>query len=442
MFNLKLAFRTLFKTPFVTVVAALSLALGIGANTAIYSMFDQLLRRPLPVYKPNELVNLGAPPPKPGGTSCNQSGDCDVVFSYPMFRDLEKQQTTFSSIAGMVIRPTNVAVPGRTPLNGEMVLASGAYFSTLGLQPALGRFFTARDDDPIGANYVTVLSYGFWQDQMGADPQVVGKAITVNGKQMVVIGVAPRDFESTTLGSRPLLFAPLSMTAALGMASEKRMLRRTNYWVYVFARLKPGMTMAQAATSINAPYHQIINEVEAPLQEKMSPATMEKFRKKSIDVSDGRTGQSDIKRDAQPALLLLFALTFLVLVITCANIANLLLARAANRELEMAVRLSLGGTRRQLLQQLLTESVQLAVLGGVASLLVAQWTLGAVTRMLPSDAMAALHFQLSWTAVYFAAGLSLVTGVAFGLFPALHSTRGDLVTSIRNATGKMSSGRK
>jgi predicted permease len=440
MFNLKLAFRTLFKTPFVTTIAALSLALGIGANTAIYSMFDQLLRRPLPVYKPNELVNLGAPPPKPGGTSCNQSGDCDVVFSYPMFRDLEKQQTALSSIAGMVYWAANVAVPGRTPVNGQMVLASGGYFSTLGLQPALGRLFTPKDDETIGANFVTVLSYGFWQDQMGADPQAVGKTITVNGKQMTVIGVAPRDFDGTTTGSKPMLYVPLSMRAAMGNGSEKGMLRRTSYWIYVFGRLKPGGTIEQAKNGLNATYHPIITEVEAPLQENMSAQTMEKFKKKSLTVEDGRTGQSDIKRDAQPALILLFGLTGIVLIIACANIANLLLARAANRELEMAVRLSLGGTRRQLLQQLLTESILLAVLGGIVSLVVAQWTLGAVQQMLPSEAH--LEFNLSWVAVVFAAGLSVVTGVAFGVFPAVHSTRSDLVTSIRNATGKMSSGRK
>jgi predicted permease len=442
MFNLRLAFRTLFKTPFVTTIAALSLALGIGANTAIYSMFDQLLRRPLPVYKPEALVNLGAPPPKPGGTSCNQSGDCDVVFSYPMFRDLEKQQTALSSLAGMVFWAANVAVPGRTPVNGQMVLASGSYFSTLGLQPALGRFFTPKDDETIGANFLTVLSYGFWQDQMGGDPQAVGKTITVNGKQMTVIGVTPQEFVGTTIGSRPMVYVPLTMRAAMGAGSEKGMLRRTNYWVYVFGRLKPGTTIEQARTALNATYHPIINEVEASLQENMSAQTMEKFRKKSLTLEDGRTGQSDMKRDATPALILLFALTTIVLIIACANIANLLLARAANRELEMAVRLSLGGTRRQLLQQLLTESVLLAVIGGAVSLVVAQWTLGAVTQMLPSEAANTLNFALSWTAVFFAGGLSIVTGVAFGAFPALHSTRADLVTSMRNSSGKLSTGRK
>jgi putative ABC transport system permease protein len=440
MRNVKLALRTLFKTPFITTVAILSLALGIGANAAIFSIFNEILLQPLPVAHPEQLVNLGAPGPKPGGSSCSQAGDCDAVFSYPMFRDLEKANTAFSSVAAHRVFGVNLAMSGQTPINGRGMMVSGSYFPTLGLRPAIGRLFTRDDDRTIGGHFVAVLSYGYWENHLGANPNVVGQKMTINGQQMTILGVAPRGFDGTTLGERPYVFVPITMRGQMS-PGFRGFDARQQYWVYAFARLKPGATIEQARAAVNAAYRPIINDVEAPLQKDMSQQTMTKFRAKVVTLEDGRRGQSSMHKEAKTPLLLLFAITGIVLLIACANIANLLLARAANRSMEMAVRLSLGATRRQLVGQLLTESILLALLGGIVSLVVAYWTLNGIVRMLPPEATTTMNFSLSAMAVLFTAGLSLFTGLVFGLIPAIQSTRPDLVTDLRNNSGKLSGGR-
>jgi predicted permease len=439
MRNVKLAFRTLFKTPFVTTVAALSLALGIGANTAIFSIFDEMLRRPLPVFQPERLVNLSAPGVMYGSNSCGQPGSCQEVWSYPMFKDLEKNPGQFSGVAGHVFFGVNVSFEGQT-LNSEGALVSGGYFPVLGVQPFMGRLIAPSDDETIGANFVTVLSHNFWETRTGSDPAVVGKSMLINGQRMTIIGVAAKGFDGTTLGARPSVFVPISMRGLM-LGGWRGFENRRSYWVYMFARLKDGVTMEQAKTAINAVYKPILLNVEAPLQEGMSDQTLARFKSKEVVLADGRRGQSSTHREATTPIMLLFAVTGIVLLIACANIANLLLARAANRSMEMAVRLSLGASRKQLLTQLLTESVMLAALGGAVSVLVAHWTLNGIASMLPDEASSTMNLQLSWMAVAFAAGISLLTGLLFGLFPALHSTRPDLVTALRNNSGKLSGGR-
>ncbi|HET9425826.1 MAG TPA: ABC transporter permease [Gemmatimonadaceae bacterium] len=434
--NIKLALRTLFKSPFVTVVAALSLALGIGANAAIFSLFNEMLMRPLPVPEPTRLVNLEAPGPKPGSQTCSSAGSCEVVFSYPMYRDLERAQTVFTGLAAHRQFGANLAFRGQT-MNTTGMQVSGSYFPTLGLRPALGRLFTPEDDRTIGAHFVTVLSYDFWERTMGLDPTVIGQNITINGHPMTIIGVAPQGFAGTTLGEKPRIYVPLTMRGVMSPGFRNFENRRA-YWVYVFARLKPGVTIDRARTAINTAYRPIIQGTEAALQQGMSPETLERFRKKSVLVVDGRRGQSTVQTEARVPLILMFSVTGIVLLIACANIANLLLSRAASRAMEMAVRLSLGATRRQLIGQLLTEACLLALIGGAASLVVARWTLGAIAGMLPPEAADTLTFTIEPAVVVFTSALALLTGIAFGLFPALHSTRPELITALRSGAGNLS----
>ena len=434
MSNLKQAFRKLLKSPFVSGIAILSLALGIGANSAIFSLFDEMLLRPLPVVHPEQLVNLGAPGPNPGSQSCGQAGDCDAVFTYPMMLDLQKANSGFSGIAGHVLFGANIAYQGVT-VNGDGMEVSGSYFPVLGLHAALGRLFGPQDDTPVGQNFVAVLGYGFWSSQLGGDSKVIGQTIVVNGKSMTVIGVAPRGFEGTTLGTSPKVFVPISMRHEMTPTWDAFTNRR-NYFIYLFARLKPGISIAQAKAQINAVYSPILTTVEAPLQKGMSDSTLKRFKAKLITLEDGRRGQSSLHKNSETPLLLLLCITAIVLLIACANIANLLLARGAGRAMEMAVRLSLGATRGQIVAQLLTESVLLGILGGIAGLFVARWTLAVMTGLMPADMVADLHFTLNGTAIAFAGVLSIATGFVFGLFPALHSTRAELASVMREGGGK------
>jgi predicted permease len=437
--NLRLAIRTLLKTPFVTAIAVLSLALGIGANTAIFSLFDHMLLRPLPVPDPGALVNLGAPRPKPGSNSCNQAGDCEYVFSYPMFRDLERAQTVFTGIAAHVITGVNLAARGQT-LSADGMLVSGSYFPVLQLQPAIGRLFTPDDDRTPGAHPLAVLSHAYWTAHFAESPSVLGESLVVNGTAVTVIGVAPRGFEGTTLGTRPDVFLPISMREVL-VPGWIGLDNRRSYWAYLFARLKPGVTLEQARAAMEIPYRAIITEVEAPLQTGLSDQTMERFRSKPLTVEPGARGQSEVRVEARAPLLLLLGVTALVLVTACANIANLLLARAAGRSVEMAVRLSIGASRWQVLRQLLVESCTLAALGGLAGLLVSRWTLAGVAALLPPQAAATIPSQIDPTALAYALILSLATGVVFGLYPALHSTRPDLVGVLKGHAGQPSGAR-
>src|SRR5258705_577162 len=438
MRNITLAARMLLKTPFVTAIAVLSLALGIGANAAIFSMFDQLLWHPLPVQEASRLVNLSAPGPMPGSNSCNQSGGCDEVFSYAMFRDLEKAQSPLAGVAAHRITGVSLSVRNE-PMTGEGAMVSGSYFPVLGLHAAAGRLLTVDDDRVIGANFVAVLSHRFWDDKFGKAPNVVGQSIGVNGKSYTIVGVAPEAFEGTTAGSRPVVYVPISMRGEVQRFTKWE--DRRNYWIYVFGRLKPGVSIASAETGMNAVYHPIITDVEAPLQKEMSDKTMQSFKNKKLLLAPGARGQSSIHREARTPIVLLFSVTAVVLLIACANIANLLLARGAGRATEMGVRLALGATRRHLLVQLLTESVMLALVGGVASLLVAQWTLSVISALLPPDASETMQFTISWSVIAFSAVLSILTGIVFGLFPALHSTRGDLISVIRAGAGQIAGGR-
>jgi predicted permease len=252
-----------------------------------------------------------------------------------------------------------------------------------------------------------------------------------------VVGIAPKGFNGTTLGEKPRVYVPLSMRGRVS-PGFRGFENRRSYWVYVFGRLKPGVSIDRARTAMNTAYRPIIEGTEVALQTGMSPETMARFRKKELVLEDGRRGQSSVQTEAKVPLIMMFLVTGIVLLIACANIANLLLARAANRATEMAVRLSLGATRRQLIVQLLAESIILAGIGGVASLIIARWTLGAIAGMLPPEAADTLTFTIEPAVFVFTGAAAIITGFAFGLFPALHSTRPELISTLRSGAGHLS----
>jgi predicted permease len=341
----------------------------------------------------------------------------------------------FTGIAAHRLVDVNLSFDRQT-VSGSGLLVSGSYFPVLGVRPALGRLLGPADDRAAGESPVVVLAYEYWQARLGGSPAVLDKTMIVNGQTMTVVGVAAEDFNGTTLGSRPKVFVPITMRARLEPAFKLFEDRKT-YWAYLFARLKPGVSAEQARVAINVPFHAIINDVEAPLQ-KMSEQTMTRFRARQITVADGSRGQSGVSVEARAPLNLLLGVTGIVVLIACANIANLLLARGASRAGEMSVRLAIGASRWQLVAQLLTESCVLATLGGAAGLLVARWTLDAMVSLLPAEAASTLALGLDRTAVLYAAAMTLGTGLLFGLFPALHSTRPELIAALKSQPGQAS----
>lgn len=436
--NLKLAIRNLFKSPIVTAVAILSLGLGIGANAAIFSLFNQILLRNLPVPEPERLVNFSSPGPRDGNTSCFFIGTCDDVFSYPMFQDLQEAQTSFTGIAAQRFYNATLSYENQTQ-TGLALWVSGSYFPVLGVQPALGRLIEPSDEQ--GKVPVVVLSHAYWRARFNENPSVLNQKLVVNGQPMTIVGVAPEGFKGTTVGMMPNVFAPTTTLGAgwSGVFSSGSADRR-NYSLYLFARLKPGVSVEQAATAINGPYHHILNEVEAPLQTKMTEQTLAEFKARTLKLESGKRGQSELHQQARVPLILLIGVTALVLLIACANIANLLLVRAATRSGEMAIRLSLGGTHRQLIAQLLTESCLLAGLGGAFGLLVAQLTLNLITsvirpEMAPAE-LAGIQYSLDSTAMLFAAWLTLGTAILSGLLPAVHGSRPDLFSALKGNAGQ------
>jgi predicted permease len=355
-----------------------------------------------------------------------------------MFRDLEKAQTVFTGIAAHRTFGANLSYAKQT-INGDGMLVSGSYFPVLGVRPALGRLLGPGDDPATGESHVVVLSHAYWQRHFGADPGVLNQSMIVNAT-MTIVGVAARGFDGTTIGERPLVFVPITMREAL-TPGWKGLDNRRSYWAYLFARLTPGIAQAQANAALNTQYHAIINDVEAPLQKGMSEQTLTRFKSKPIVLQAGGHGQSNVRREANAPLNLLLGVTGFVLLIACANIANLLLARSAARASEMAVRLSIGASRRQLITQLMTESCLLAFFGGAASLLVARWTLDLVVSLVPREAADTIGTTIDPSMLVFTGVLTLGTGLLFGLFPALHSTRPDLVSSLKGQAGQPSGAR-
>ena len=441
MNQLKHALRQLKLRPGLSAVVILMLALGIGATTAMFSLYHQILLRPLPVPDPESLVNLAAPGPKPGGGYADLAfGDFNASFTYPMFRDLERAQTGFSGIAAESDFIASLSA-GNRPVSGRGRLVSGSYFRVLSLQPAIGRLIGPQDEPRFGEAAVAVLSYEYWQNQFGGDPRVIGQTLMVNGHTLEIVGVAPAGFTGTNLGSRPQIFVPVTLQAAMQRVSTADPENRQSYWLYLFARLKPGVTLERAAAQLNGIYAGILNEVEAPMLsgQQLPQGTLEQFRARHIEFSSGARGRSNLPKTAAQPLTLLLGVTVLVLLIVCVNIANLLLARGAARTGEMAIRASLGAGRAWLVRQLLTESLVLIAIGGIASLAVAAFTVRLISTLLPTGL--GLDPGLSSTAMLFAAGASLVTVLVFGLVPALRASSANPAHAMRVHATRSSGGR-
>lgn len=416
--DLRYGARILRKSPGFTTVAVLTLALGIGANSAIFSLTYQILLRQLPVQHPEELVILRSPGPHHGHVSSDS--DNANSFSYPLYKELRGRDAVFSGLLARYPVSLSVAGPGFSErADGELV--TGNYFEVLGINPALGRLFTSQDETSAGADTVAVLSYGYWTRRFGQDANVLNKQLTVNGSALTVVGVAQNGFTGVQIGQTPDIFVPVTMKAHMtpgwdGLDSHQ------DYWLAILGRLKPGLNRDQAEAALQGVYHTII-ESELPLL-KLSKKAEPLYRQKKLLLDAGSHGRPILQRDAQAPLLFLAAMVGLVLIIACANLASLLIAKGEARQQEMAVRLSLGAGSGRLLRQLLTESLMLALAGGLAGLAVGTVTLRAIIHAMPNSVGAmGLDTQLDQHVLLFAAGVSLLTGILFGLAPALRVLR-------------------
>ncbi len=418
--DLRYAVRALAKTPGFTLVAVSTLALGIGANSSIFTLINAALFRPVPAPRAERLVRLAATNEERATPSFRRA------FSYPEFTDYAAQLTSLASLAAFQDIPLSLGSGGE-PQRTQGLITSGTYFEVLGFPPAAGRFFTAEDDTP-GATPVTVLSHALWRRRFGSASDIVGRAITINGRALTVIGIAPEGFAGTELGLAVELWVPIA-SAAIAMPDGGRLFElRTEPWLRALGRLRDGVTFGQAdaqaqtiGARLAAQYPDMLDENSArviPLTGGLDPGN---------------------RQEALPVFGLLMAVPALVLLIACANVANLMLARAATRRREVGIRIALGATRGRLLAQLLTEALVVTLFAGSTGLLVSYWlndVLIAVARIPPEVAVA---LTPDIRVLGFTAAVALVTGIIFGLAPALGASRADLVPALKGEGGGLGS---
>jgi predicted permease len=434
--DVRFGLRTLAKNPGFTLVAVLTLALGIGANAAIFSLTDQVLLRLLPVERPQELVVLHSPGKAHGRTWNDIEGG--QSFSYPMYKDLRVRNEVFTGLLGRYQVQVSVAGQGQSQLaEGELV--TGNYFQVLGVRPSLGRVLSPQDETAPGANPVAVLSYGYWARHYGKDPNILNKQLTVNGNSLTVVGVARSGFTGVQVGQVPDLFIPITMKAQM-TPNWDGLVDRNDHWVTMLGRLKPEMSATKAEAGL-APLYRAIMEGEVPAL-KLSARDREEYINRKLVLDAGEHGRPVLQHDAKQPLLVLMAMVGLVLLIACANLASLLIARGEGRQREIALRLALGAGRWRLVRQLMTESFLIAVAGGVAGLALASWTLGAIVNSIPEDIGASgLTSHLDFRVVLFACTVSLLTVALFGLAPAIRATRTDLQTVLKDQGTSVSGGK-
>lgn len=428
--------RVLIKNPGFTIVAVLTLALGLGANTAIFSLTDQILLRLLPVDKPEELVVLRSPGPKNGSVWAD--GDGAASFAYPFYKMLRDKDSVFAGALARFAVSLSVAGEGQTErANGELV--SGNYFEVLGVRPAIGQVFTDDDNRVPGGHPLVVLSHGYWTRHFGADSGILNKTLIVNGLSMTVVGVARAGFNGVQVGQTPDMFIPITMKAQMtpnwdGLNDHR------DYWLAIIGRLKPGLLREQAEAAVAPVYSQIIEE-ELPLLGNLSADSKQRFRDKKLLLDSGSRGRPILQHDTKEPLLVLMGMVGLVLLIACANVANLLMARGAARQREIAIRMAVGAGRMRLVRQFLVESLTLSLIGGAVGLLVAAWTINLLVGSIPDSIGAVgLSANLDFRLLVFTMTLSVVTGLLFGLLPAIKATRLNLEATLREQGSSVSGG--
>ena len=435
--DLKYSLRSLARTPGFTAIAVLTLALGIGANTAIFTLLDQVLLRLLPVKNPQQLVLLTMRGRHYGS---NWGGN---AISHPMFRDFRDHNEVFSDMFCRFPYAGSLTVDGQSE-RVSLELVSGTYFSTLGVGPATGRVFTPEDDRvPSGHPYI-VLSYDFWRTRFASDPNVIGKSLLLDNYKMTIVGVAQAGFDGVELGFSPKIFVPILMQPQIMVGNPEDMLKsRRNRWVNAFGRLKPGVSQQQAKAALQPFMHSMLEqEVQEPAFAHASAYDRQEFLKCWIDVLPGSQGRSFTRRQLSTPLWVLMATTGAVLLIACANLANLLLVRGSARIKEISIRLAVGATRWQIIRQLLIESLALSIVGGLAGLFLAFWADKALLSIyLPSDSSGLkISTAPDFRILIFTSAVSILTGIVFGLVPALRTTKPDIAGALKDQAGAVVGG--
>ena len=432
--DLRFALRTFRKAPVFTLVAVASLAFGIGANTAVFTLTDQILLRLMPVKNPEELVQLAGR----GNHSGNNRGR--NALSYPMYKDFRGREDVFSGLLCRFELPMSLTFDGRTErVSGELV--AGNYFEVLGVGAAAGRVFNQQDELTPGGHPVAVLGYAFWKSRFAEDPGVVGKTMVINGHNLEVVGVSQQGFDGVEQGFATQVFVPVLMKAEMTPLWNDLDNRRSR-WVNVIGRLQPGMTAEKAQAALQPFFHGILeHEVQEVAFATATPYSREQFLKMTVEVMPASQGRTGLRRNAEQPLLVLTGIAAFVLLIACANVAGLLVARAASRQKEIAVRLALGAGRLRVVRQLVAESLLLAVLGGVAGVALALFGSRFLVTFLPqADQHLTISATPDWRVLGFALAVSVAAGVLFGLLPALQATRPSLAPVLKDQAGAVAGG--
>jgi predicted permease len=431
--DVKFALRNLGRAKLFTLVAVASLALGIGANTAIFTLLDQLILRLLPVRDPEQLVMIWTTGPHIGSNRGLHQA------SYPMYQDFQQKAQAFSYVFCRRQTTLSVSFGGQTErIDGELV--SGNYFQALGVKAALGRVFTPEEDDRVYKGHpVVVLSYAYWVTRFAADPNVIGQKMTVNDYPMTIVGVSAAGFNGLDPARAPQIRVPIQMKPLMTPGWDDIGDRRSQ-WVHMFARMKPGFTLESAKASLQPLLMQTLRyESQQKEMKDVTPFLMNKFFQRKIQMESAGNGFSQTRRNYGTALIVLMCMVGLVLLIACFNVANLLIARAVARQKEIAVRLAVGASRWQLIRQLLIESLVLSVAGGAAGLLLAVGMIRALLQFLPDgDSPLMLRAEPDVRILAFNAALAVVTGLLFGLAPAVQSLRLDLWNALKDVVGAVS----